>query len=236
MAAKALALRSEPPTPLRFACLPRRPQRPSTSRWTEREKCVWLEGVEVWGPWWGGWAPLDHHLMWRSARGPPPMPGREIAPILWTQPSQRCALSSPLSLQTGTLTDAPFSHLHLFNFCHFCLSRQQFPCFWCSWSKKFFVVPHISDAFRKLSKIETLRLASSYISHLGNVLLLGEGLHDGQPCHAPSPPFFHVSSSPTRGSDQSTQPKHICTFCLSNQRRMVSKKQMSLTNVRKTEN
>uniref|UniRef100_A0A3B3CD00 Scleraxis bHLH transcription factor a n=1 Tax=Oryzias melastigma TaxID=30732 RepID=A0A3B3CD00_ORYME len=78
-------------------------------------------------------------------------------------------------------------------------------------------------ADRKLSKIETLRLASSYISHLGNVLLLGEGLHDGQPCHAPSPPFFHVSSSPTRGSDQSTQPKHICTFCLSNQRRMVSK-------------
>lgn len=73
-------------------------------------------------------------------------------------------------------------------------------------------------ADRKLSKIETLRLASSYISHLGNVLLLGEGLHDGQPCHAPSPPFFHVNSSPNR--DQSTQPKHICTFCLSNQRKM----------------
>uniref|UniRef100_A0A3P8UV90 Scleraxis bHLH transcription factor n=1 Tax=Cynoglossus semilaevis TaxID=244447 RepID=A0A3P8UV90_CYNSE len=78
-------------------------------------------------------------------------------------------------------------------------------------------------ADRKLSKIETLRLASSYISHLGNVLLLGEGLHDGQPCHAPSPPFFHVNSSPSRGSDQSSQPKHICTFCLSNQRKMVSK-------------
>ncbi|KAM7382560.1 hypothetical protein PAMP_002286 [Pampus punctatissimus] len=76
-------------------------------------------------------------------------------------------------------------------------------------------------ADRKLSKIETLRLASSYISHLGNVLLLGEGLHDGQPCHAPSPPFFHVNSSPTRGSDQSPQPKHICTFCLSNQRKML---------------
>ncbi|KAE8288502.1 Basic helix-loop-helix transcription factor scleraxis [Larimichthys crocea] len=75
-------------------------------------------------------------------------------------------------------------------------------------------------ADRKLSKIETLRLASSYISHLGNVLLLGEGLHDGQPCHAPSPPFFHVNSSPPRGSDQSAQPKHICTFCLSNQRKM----------------
>lgn len=75
-------------------------------------------------------------------------------------------------------------------------------------------------ADRKLSKIETLRLASSYISHLGNVLLLGEGLHDGQPCHAPSPPFYHLSSSPNRGSDQSAQPKHICTFCLSNQRKM----------------
>ncbi|KAK7887119.1 hypothetical protein WMY93_026740 [Mugilogobius chulae] len=61
-------------------------------------------------------------------------------------------------------------------------------------------------ADRKLSKIETLRLASSYISHLGNVLLLGEGLHDGQPCHAPSPPFFHVNSSPNRGTDQSAQP------------------------------
>uniref|UniRef100_A0A665TE15 Scleraxis bHLH transcription factor a n=1 Tax=Echeneis naucrates TaxID=173247 RepID=A0A665TE15_ECHNA len=83
-------------------------------------------------------------------------------------------------------------------------------------------------ADRKLSKIETLRLASSYISHLGNVLLLGEGLHDGQPCHAPSPPFFHVNSSPNRGSDQSTQPKHICTFCLSNQRKMVSRKATSL--------
>ncbi|CAL8336911.1 unnamed protein product [Gadus morhua 'NCC'] len=75
-------------------------------------------------------------------------------------------------------------------------------------------------ADRKLSKIETLRLASSYISHLGNVLLLGEGLHDGQPCHGPSPPFFHLSSSPSRVSDQSPQPKHICTFCLSNQRKM----------------
>ncbi|XP_010778521.1 basic helix-loop-helix transcription factor scleraxis [Notothenia coriiceps] len=75
-------------------------------------------------------------------------------------------------------------------------------------------------ADRKLSKIETLRLASSYISHLGTVLLMGEGLIDGQPCHTPSPPFFHVNSSPSRGSDQSAQPKHICTFCLSNQRKM----------------
>ena len=38
-------------------------------------------------------------------------------------------------------------------------------------------------ADRKLSKIETLRLASSYISHLGNVLLLGDGGPDNAPCN-----------------------------------------------------
>ncbi|XP_062986029.1 basic helix-loop-helix transcription factor scleraxis [Elgaria multicarinata webbii] len=79
-------------------------------------------------------------------------------------------------------------------------------------------------ADRKLSKIETLRLASSYISHLGNVLLVGEACGDGQPCHT-TPAFFHHSSGgsgsspPTRESETS-QPKQICTFCLSNQRKM----------------
>ncbi|XP_042321523.1 basic helix-loop-helix transcription factor scleraxis [Sceloporus undulatus] len=79
-------------------------------------------------------------------------------------------------------------------------------------------------ADRKLSKIETLRLASSYISHLGNVLLVGEACGDGQPCHT-TPAFFHHSSSvgssspPARESENS-QPKQICTFCLSNQRKM----------------
>lgn len=80
-------------------------------------------------------------------------------------------------------------------------------------------------ADRKLSKIETLRLASSYISHLGNVLLVGEACGDGQPCHTSTPPFHHhtlhsLSPSPGRGSEN--QPKHICTFCLSKQRKMVS--------------
>ncbi|CAB1334763.1 unnamed protein product [Coregonus sp. 'balchen'] len=80
-------------------------------------------------------------------------------------------------------------------------------------------------ADKKLSKIETLRLASSYISHLGNVLLVGEACGDGQPCHTSTPPFYHhtlhsLSPSPGRGSEN--QPKHICTFCLSNQRKMVS--------------
>uniref|UniRef100_A0A8D0DLG1 Scleraxis bHLH transcription factor n=1 Tax=Salvator merianae TaxID=96440 RepID=A0A8D0DLG1_SALMN len=78
-------------------------------------------------------------------------------------------------------------------------------------------------ADRKLSKIETLRLASSYISHLGNVLLVGEACGDGQPCHT-TPAFFHHGgggggSPPTRESENS-QPKQICTFCLSNQRKM----------------
>ncbi|XP_040530219.1 basic helix-loop-helix transcription factor scleraxis isoform X1 [Gallus gallus] len=77
-------------------------------------------------------------------------------------------------------------------------------------------------ADRKLSKIETLRLASSYISHLGNVLLVGEACGDGQPCHT-SPAFFHHGggggSPPPRDSENS-QPKQICTFCLSNQRKL----------------
>ncbi|KAF5890993.1 transcription factor 15-like, partial [Clarias magur] len=37
-------------------------------------------------------------------------------------------------------------------------------------------------ADRKLSKIETLRLASSYIAHLDNVLLLADTGGDGAPC------------------------------------------------------
>ena len=85
-------------------------------------------------------------------------------------------------------------------------------------------------ADRKLSKIETLRLASSYISHLGNVLLVGEACGDGQPCHS-GPAFFHAARPgsppppppppPTRDGENA-QPKQICTFCLSNQRKLVS--------------
>ncbi|XP_012862269.1 basic helix-loop-helix transcription factor scleraxis, partial [Echinops telfairi] len=79
-------------------------------------------------------------------------------------------------------------------------------------------------ADRKLSKIETLRLASSYISHLGNVLLLGEAGGDEQPCHA-GPAFYHPARTgsppppPSRDSENA-QPKQICTFCLSNQRKL----------------
>ncbi|KAM4611031.1 transcription factor 15 [Polymixia lowei] len=63
---------------------------------------------------------------------------------------------------------------------------------------------------RKLSKIETLRLASSYISHLANVLLLEDGKSDGQPC---------LGAVYAQGESGGKQPRTICTFCLSNQRK-----------------
>ncbi|XP_072266612.1 basic helix-loop-helix transcription factor scleraxis [Pyxicephalus adspersus] len=77
-------------------------------------------------------------------------------------------------------------------------------------------------ADRKLSKIETLRLASSYISHLGNVLLLGDNCGDGQPCHTSGPYYQHHPTSPKHRETEPGQPKQICTFCLSNQRKLVS--------------
>ncbi|XP_048878375.1 transcription factor 15-like isoform X1 [Brienomyrus brachyistius] len=66
---------------------------------------------------------------------------------------------------------------------------------------------------RKLSKIETLRLASSYISHLGNVLLTGEGGTDGQPCMR--------AVRCAQADSELKQRRAICTFCLSNQRKGV---------------
>lgn len=71
-------------------------------------------------------------------------------------------------------------------------------------------------ADRKLSKIETLRLASSYISHLANVLLLGDDCRDGQPCLR----YQSILHGPAALSAASLRP--ICTFCLSNQRKLVS--------------
>ncbi|XP_077455001.1 transcription factor 15 isoform X2 [Stigmatopora argus] len=65
---------------------------------------------------------------------------------------------------------------------------------------------------RKLSKIETLRLASSYISHLANVLLLEDGCADGQPC-------IDAVHAQAAGDKSAKQPRTICTFCLSNQRK-----------------
>lgn len=66
---------------------------------------------------------------------------------------------------------------------------------------------------RKLSKIETLRLASSYISHLANVLLLEDGVADTQPC---------LGAVHGQGDCGPKQPRTICTFCLSNQRKGVN--------------
>ncbi|XP_043599144.1 transcription factor 15-like [Bombus pyrosoma] len=63
-------------------------------------------------------------------------------------------------------------------------------------------------ADRKLSKIETLRLASSYISHLGAVLVAGP---IDQPC------LRVEDSSGLYGTnywtDSQTRPQ-VCTFCL----------------------
>ncbi|CAO2578332.1 Transcription factor 15 [Lemmus lemmus] len=70
---------------------------------------------------------------------------------------------------------------------------------------------------RKLSKIETLRLASSYIAHLANVLLLGDSADDGQPCFRAA----GGGKSAVPAAD-GRQPRSICTFCLSNQRKGVS--------------
>ncbi|XP_039211671.1 transcription factor 15 isoform X2 [Crotalus tigris] len=73
---------------------------------------------------------------------------------------------------------------------------------------------------RKLSKIETLRLASSYISHLANVLLLGEGSPDGQPC-------FRALCGAKGEGGAAGPPRSICTFCLSNQRKGGSRRELA---------
>ncbi|TFK10096.1 Transcription factor 15 [Platysternon megacephalum] len=67
-------------------------------------------------------------------------------------------------------------------------------------------------ADRKLSKIETLRLAASYIAHLANVLLLQQGEGAEQPCLQYQPRL--------QGGSTAAAPRPICTFCLSNQRKL----------------
>ncbi|XP_036243109.1 basic helix-loop-helix transcription factor scleraxis-like, partial [Molothrus ater] len=88
-------------------------------------------------------------------------------------------------------------------------------------------------ADRRLSKVETLRLAASYISHLANVLLLqqrrqGEAVDAEQPCPQPCPqPCAQPCPQPCPQPAQPPQPcsppgasapRSICTFCLSDQR------------------
>lgn len=62
-------------------------------------------------------------------------------------------------------------------------------------------------ADRKLSKIETLRLASSYISHLGAVLIVGAA---DQPCLRLEE---NHSRSSTWNNESQSRPQ-VCTFCL----------------------
>jgi len=66
-------------------------------------------------------------------------------------------------------------------------------------------------ADRKLSKIETIRLATSYIAHLQTVLTVGLDEVD-QPCMI----LRQGAPAPADSDDSSPiSPTHICTFCLS---------------------
>lgn len=60
-------------------------------------------------------------------------------------------------------------------------------------------------ANRKLSKIETLRLATSYIAHLNTVLMVGADCID-QPC---------IKHQAMLRGNMDSLPKSVCTFCLS---------------------
>ena len=84
-------------------------------------------------------------------------------------------------------------------------------------------------ADRKLSKIETLRLASSYISHLGIQLIAGNWIHTqiyislsfitrNYPGSMEQPCLKH--KGPVPGYDTSN-PRPVCTFCLSSMKKLV---------------
>ncbi|XP_064614164.1 transcription factor 15-like [Liolophura sinensis] len=69
-------------------------------------------------------------------------------------------------------------------------------------------------ADRKLSKIETLRLATSYIAHLNTVLMVGSDCMD-QPC------LKHHGLLPRMPPpNPDSLPKPVCTFCLSASRKL----------------
>ncbi|CAI5762533.1 transcription factor 15-like [Podarcis lilfordi] len=92
-------------------------------------------------------------------------------------------------------------------------------------------------ADRKLSKIETLRLASSYISHLANMLLLQQQQQQQPPQQSES---LGEEQLPSRqpclqyqpllqGGGTATAPRPICTFCLSNQRKLHREREKHLS-------
>ncbi|XP_026671679.1 uncharacterized protein LOC108627705 [Ceratina calcarata] len=82
-------------------------------------------------------------------------------------------------------------------------------------------------ADRKLSKIETLRLASSYINHLGAVLVAGPV---DQPCLrvrlrlslTDEDDDDGCSYEPNRWTDSQRRPQ-VCTFCLAMHKKFVSR-------------
>ncbi|XP_069077118.1 basic helix-loop-helix transcription factor scleraxis [Pleurodeles waltl] len=124
-----------------------------------------------------------------DADGGPRRPGRKGGPRLSREPRQRHTANARERDRTNSVNTA------------FTALRTLIPT---------------EPADRKLSKIETLRLASSYISHLGNVLLLGEACGDGQPCHSGAFQPRRPRGSPEA---EAPQPRQICTFCLSTQRK-----------------
>ncbi|XP_064309305.1 basic helix-loop-helix transcription factor scleraxis-like [Phalacrocorax carbo] len=74
-------------------------------------------------------------------------------------------------------------------------------------------------ADRRLSKVETLRLAASYISHLANVLLLHRRQAEGSPAAQPGPQPGPRPCPPPGPQPAAAAPRPICTFCLSDQRK-----------------
>ncbi|XP_075286455.1 basic helix-loop-helix transcription factor scleraxis-like [Opisthocomus hoazin] len=69
-------------------------------------------------------------------------------------------------------------------------------------------------ADRRLSKVETLRLAASYISHLANVLRLQRRQAEGSPGPRPAPQPCPQPPPPPPAA----APRPVCTFCLSERR------------------
>ncbi|XP_072469295.1 basic helix-loop-helix transcription factor scleraxis-like [Notamacropus eugenii] len=79
-------------------------------------------------------------------------------------------------------------------------------------------------ADRKLSKVETLRLAARYISHLENVLLFPPEALGGPQAHPPRHylPCLRDGRGGAAGDAGGSvgAPRPICTFCLGPQRRV----------------
>ena len=77
-------------------------------------------------------------------------------------------------------------------------------------------------ADRKLSKIETLRLAASYIAHLNTLLMVGSDCMD-QPC---------IKHQTMMRGNMDNLPKPVCTFCLSASRtRTVSDREQGVNGI-----